>query len=206
MGGRSASTLPPTQIGRALGELGIGWIGAHSASAKRRVERSFLTAQDRLVKGLRVAGARTLEQANAYLETEFIPWWNKTLVVTPSSKADAHRPLTKAHCLTASLSYVETRQVNNAYTIQFDNKVCQMPAKTFVRVYAEPLYGSRFGSMAIRFRSHYLEVSECCERPKAISNVKKRKLPKAALAKTQISAGVRSKKLSFTMRFSSSHF
>ena len=65
--------LPPTQIGRALAELGIVWIGAHSPQAKGRVERSFQTAQDRLVKGLRVAGAKTLEQANAYLETEFVP-------------------------------------------------------------------------------------------------------------------------------------
>ena len=50
--------LPPTQIGRGLQELGIGWIAAHSPQAKGRVERSFQTAQDRLVKGLRVAGVR----------------------------------------------------------------------------------------------------------------------------------------------------
>jgi len=43
------------------------------AAAKGRVERSFGTAQDRLVKGLRVAGARTLDQANQYLEEEFLP-------------------------------------------------------------------------------------------------------------------------------------
>jgi hypothetical protein len=64
--------LPPTQIGRALEELGIGWIAAHSPQAKGRVERSFETAQDRLVKGLRVAGAKTLEEANAYLEAEYL--------------------------------------------------------------------------------------------------------------------------------------
>jgi transposase len=65
--------LPPTQIGRGLHELGIGWIAAHSPQAKGRVERSFQTAQDRLVKGLRVAGARTLEEANSYLEAEYLP-------------------------------------------------------------------------------------------------------------------------------------
>jgi transposase len=48
--------MPPTQIGRALKELGITWIPAYSPQAKGRVERSFQTAQDRLVKGLRVAG------------------------------------------------------------------------------------------------------------------------------------------------------
>ena len=64
--------LPPTQIGRALRELDIVWIPAHSPQAKGRIERSFQTAQDRLVKGLRAAGAKTLEEANIYLETEFL--------------------------------------------------------------------------------------------------------------------------------------
>src|SRR6266852_4276206 len=114
--------LPPTQIGRALAELGIVWIGAHSPQAKGRVERSFQTAQDRLVKGLRVAGAKTLDQANTYLETEFIPWWNDTIAVVPASSDDAHRPLGKEHSLAASLSYVETRQVSNNYTIQVDRQ------------------------------------------------------------------------------------
>ena len=60
--------MPPTQIGRGLRELGITWIAAHSPQAKGRVERNFETAQDRLVKGMRVAGVKTLEQANQYLE------------------------------------------------------------------------------------------------------------------------------------------
>src|SRR3954467_15375983 len=54
--GKDREELPPTQIGRALEELGIPWIAAHSPQAKGRVERSFQTAQDRLVKGMRVAG------------------------------------------------------------------------------------------------------------------------------------------------------
>jgi hypothetical protein len=118
--------LPPTQIGRALRELDIVWIGAHSPQAKGRVERGFQTAQDRLVKGLRVAGAKTLEQANAYLEAEFIPWWNSTITVVPASSDDAHRPLGKEHSLAASLSYVETRQVSNDYTIQVDRQTWQI--------------------------------------------------------------------------------
>jgi transposase len=104
--------LPPTQIGRALAELGIVWIAAHSPQAKGRIERSFQTDQDRLVKGLRVAGVKTLAQANSYLEKEFIPWWNQTLTVVPASADDAHRLLGKEHSLAASLSYVEPRQVS----------------------------------------------------------------------------------------------
>ena len=73
--------LPTTQIGRGLAELAIGWIAAHSPQAKGRVERSFETAQDRLVKGLRVAGAKTLEEANAYLEAEYLPEWDAKFTI-----------------------------------------------------------------------------------------------------------------------------
>jgi hypothetical protein len=158
--------------------VGIVWIAAHSPQAKGRVERSFQTAQDRLVKGLRVAGAKTLEQANAYLETEFIPWWNLTLAVVPATAADAHRPLAKGHSLPASLSYVETREVGNGYTIQFDNKIYRI-ARTDIRA---GLRGAQVrieirldGSMAVRFRDHYLRVSECSVRPKAVAPTKKLK-------------------------------
>src|SRR5215831_1830008 len=48
---RQAPAQQPTQIGRALAELDIEWIAAHSPQAKGRVERFFGTAQDRLVKG-----------------------------------------------------------------------------------------------------------------------------------------------------------
>jgi hypothetical protein len=161
--------LPPTQIGRALAEVGIVWIAAHSPQAKGRVERSFQTAQDRLVKGLRVAEAKTLEQANAYLEAEFIPWWNQTLTVVPATAADAHRPLAKGHSLPASLSYVESREVSNGYTIQFDNKIYRI-TRTDIRT---GLRGAQVrvevrldGSMAVRFRDRYLGVSECSVRPK----------------------------------------
>ena len=139
--------LPPTQIGRALAELGIVWIAAHSPQAKGRIERSFQTAQDRLVKGLRVAGAKTLEQANAYLEAKFLPWWNETLTVVPASADDAHRPLAKDHSLPASLSYVETRQVGNGYTIQFDHKIYQIARPDIRAGLRGAPYGSKRGSM-----------------------------------------------------------
>ena len=120
--GKDRSELPPTQIVRALKELGIVWIPAHSPQAKGRVERGFLTAQDRLVKGMRVAGVTTLEQANHYLETEFLPWVNATLAVTPANPDNAHRPLEKHQDLAAILSHVETRKVDSGYTIRFDTK------------------------------------------------------------------------------------
>lgn len=109
----------PTQIGRALQELGVVWIPAHSPQAKGRVERSFQTAQDRLVKGLRVVGAKTLEQANRYLDDEFVPWWNKALAVKPTHAGDAHRPLNAAHDLDAIVCHVEARRVANGYVVAY---------------------------------------------------------------------------------------
>lgn len=161
--------MPPTQIGRALGELDMVWIGAHSPQAKGRVERSFQTAQDRLVKGLRVARAKTLEQANAYLETEFVPWWNSTLAVVPASSDDAHRPLGKEHSLAASLSYVETRQISDGYTIQFDNKtyrIARSDIRAGMRGAAVRVEVRLDGSLAVRFGSDYVAVTECEPRPK----------------------------------------
>ena len=72
-------------------ELGIAWIAAQSSPAKGRIERSFQTAQDRLVKGLRVAGASTLEQANAYLLHEYLRWREREMTVEAGHPDDAHR-------------------------------------------------------------------------------------------------------------------
>ena len=174
--------LPPTQIGRALRELDIVWIGAHSPQAKGRVERSFQTAQDRLVKGLRVAGAKTLEQANIYLETEFIVWWNNTIAVVPASSDDAHRPLGKEHSLAASLSYVEPRQVSDGYTIQVDNqtyKIARTDIRTGLRGADVRVEIRLDASMAVRFGKRYVTVTTCQPRPK-VSKPKVRRARKPA--------------------------
>ena len=169
LAGRDRAELPPTQIGRALNELDIEWIAAHSPQAKGRVERGFGTAQDRLVKGLRIAQTKTIAQANAYLENEFLVWWNQTLTVAPATADNAHRPLGKQHSLVASLSHVETRQVANDYTIRFENKLYQI-ARTDV---AAGLRGGTVrlekrldGTLWVRFRDRYLTVNECAARPK----------------------------------------
>lgn len=171
--------MPPTQIGRALRELGVAWIPAHSAQAKGRVERGFSTAQDRLVKGLRVAGASTLEAANRYLESEFLPWWNQTLVVEPANADDAHRGLGKEHDLAAILSPVEERQVNNGYIVRYQNKLHQID-RNDVRV---GLRGSKLrveqrldGSVAMRFADRYLRT-QVCEQPRPAAATTQPALP-----------------------------
>ena len=118
--------LPETQIGRALRELGIGWIAARSPQAKGRIERFFETAQDRLVKGLRKAGVRSLEAANQYLEQHYLKLWNERFTVTPAGDVDAHRPLGKQHRLASSLSHVETRVIGHDYTLRYGGQLYQV--------------------------------------------------------------------------------
>jgi hypothetical protein len=116
-----------TQLGRAFRELGIEWIAAHSPQAKGRIERCFGTMQDRLVKGLRRAGAKTLEEANQHLEKEFLPEWNERFTTPAASAVDAHRPLGQTLELASILGHVEMRQVMNDYTIAWNGQRWQIP-------------------------------------------------------------------------------
>lgn len=81
-----------TQVGRALQQLGIGSIRAHSPQAKGRVERRFGTLQDRLVVELRLAGITTLAQANAFLPG-FLARFNARFAVPAAEPEVAYRPL-----------------------------------------------------------------------------------------------------------------
>jgi transposase len=155
---------PPTQIGRALAELNIGWIAAHSPQAKGRIERSFDTAQDRLVKGMRVAGVKTIEQANAYLENEYLPEWNAKFAVVPACADDAHRPLRKQDRLDTILCRVEERVVGNDYTVRLHGQTYQIvradiqPRLRAARLRIEQ---RRDGTVAVRFENQYLQVEAC---------------------------------------------
>jgi hypothetical protein len=163
--------FPETQIGRALRELGIEWIPAHSPQAKGRVERFFGTAQDRLVKGLRKAGVESLAGAQQYLERVYLPLWNRRFTVAAANPNDAHRPLGPEHDLAAILSHVESRMVAADYTVPFYRRRYQI-APEAVRA---GLRGARVrveqrldGSVAVRFREHYLPVRECGTTPQPL--------------------------------------
>jgi len=168
---KDAAKLPPTQIGRALQELGIVWLAAHSPQAKGRVERNFGTAQDRLVKGMRVAGVKTIEQANEYLTETYLVWWERELTVEADNPDDAHRPLEKGHDLAASLRHVEKREVRPDYTLRLDGKLYQIDRSAVtagLRGAAVRMEKRLNGSLAVRHGSRYLPVQECpvADKPK----------------------------------------
>ena len=148
-----------TQFGRALQQLGIQLIPAGSPQAKGRVERFNGTAQDRLVKELRLAGATTIEQANEVLERVFLPWFHRCCTVRPGSANDAHRRLHPSMKLAAILSIQHKRKVANDYTIRFDNAIYQLlpPAQPGLRggwVYVEQRLD---GTRHLRFKGKYLK-------------------------------------------------
>jgi hypothetical protein len=150
-----------TQFSRALGELGIELIRAHSPQAKGRVERSFGTAQDRWVKELRLAGATTVAQANAALG-RLLPGHNRRFSRAARQEGDAHRPLGPGHDLAAILSIQEERVVANGYTVRSRSRFYQLlkpvyPGERGGRVVIELRLD---GSMAVRFRGHYLKYQE----------------------------------------------
>lgn len=147
-----------TQIQRALRELDIEYIAARSPQAKGRIERAFKTAQDRLVKDLRLRDIGSIEEANGYLESEFIPWWNRHLAILPAQPTDAHRRIA-GYDLNVILSCHKTRTVANDYTIQHNGQRYQIGRKSITaglkraRVVVEERAD---GTMRIRFKARNL--------------------------------------------------
>lgn len=159
---------PITQFTRAMSELGIEVILAHSPQAKGRVERGFLTHQDRLVKELRLRGISNIPDANCYLRREHIPDHNRRFAVEPASLTDTHKPLLKCHDLAAILSIQEDRQVYNDFTVRYESRFFQLGPKQPVRVCrgAKVRVQERLdGSIHIVSKGQRLKMHEIPKRP-----------------------------------------
>jgi DNA-binding Lrp family transcriptional regulator len=175
---------PLTNIGQALLELGIEWIPANSPAAKGRVERLFGTFQDRLVKELRVAKVKSLEEANRFLELSFLPQWEEQFTKPAANPADAHRPL-RDFDLDSVLCLREERTVASDYTLQIRgqkfgiSKKDVRPGLRHARVIVEHRLD---GSLWARFRKHRIPLAELPVSP-AITPSGLR--PPGAIAKTK---------------------
>ena len=114
-----------TQFGRAMKELRIELLCAHSPQAKGRVERANQTLQDRLVKELRLRSISSWAEANAYLP-EFIRDYNRRFAVQPRSSEDAHRPPEAGEELGRILSWRETRALSKNLTLSYAGRIYQI--------------------------------------------------------------------------------
>ena len=125
---------PMTQFTRALSELGIEMIWANSPQAKGRIERSFETLQDRLVKEMRLLGISDIQEANRFLHRTFLPDYNRRFGKMPANPQDAHRPLLVSHRLEDIFCLKTHRTVMNDFTVRFKDKLFQIAKRQVVSV------------------------------------------------------------------------
>ena len=118
----------PTQFGRAMKELSVELIAAHSPQAKGRVERMNGTLQDRLVKEMRLRNIRSIEQGNAFLESKFLDELNGRYAVKAHREQDLHRPLEPGVMLDEVLCVSEERVVGNDWCVRWRGRWLQIDA------------------------------------------------------------------------------
>jgi transposase len=123
--GAAPDRTKPTQVGRALAQLGIEHIPAHSPQARGRSERANGTLQGRLVNELRVAGIRTIAAANRYLTERFIADYDHTFGRPPADPLSAFVPV-GPHDLDQILCHEEERVVGRDNTVPLDQVVLQI--------------------------------------------------------------------------------
>lgn len=111
-----------SQVERALGELGIQVIYAHSPEAKGRVERLFGTLQDRLVAELRYEGISSMEAANEYLQRYLKHVHNPKFCVEAQNPISAYTPVQSGYDLDHIFCMKETRRVSKDHTISVNSK------------------------------------------------------------------------------------
>lgn len=152
---------PVSQFGRALAELGVRMLHAHSPQAKGRIERLFHTFQDRVVKEMRLKGVCTIPEANRFLAS-YLPLYNRRFSVTPKKKENLHRTV-KGIDLNRILCIKTERTLKNDHTIRYDGRLYQIKSPVHTKkVMVEELID---GSMRIRHKGVPLSFHEIIERP-----------------------------------------
>lgn len=166
-----------TQFERAMKELNIGLIHAHSPEAKGRVEKLFRTLQDRLIKELRLNNISTIKEANEFLEKEFLPKFNAKFMVEPRTKANLHKKLNEQekNKLDSIFSRQYKRVVRNDFTVSHQKNCYQLekiqPA-TICKQDIITVEERMDKSICFRLRGKYLNYRLLPEKPKKINSGK----------------------------------
>jgi hypothetical protein len=153
---------PLSQFERALKELGVEVIHAHSPQAKGRIERLFGTFQDRVVKEMRLRGIRTLEEGNQFLE-DYLPLYNRRFAVCPKEEDNFHRPLPRGLALDTILCIKTERALRNDFTVAHNKNLYQIEetikaSKVMVQERVD-------GSMIMTYKGRSLRFKKITERP-----------------------------------------
>lgn len=159
-----AGIEPLSEFERALKELGVEVIHAHSAQAKGRVERFFGTLQDRLVKEMRLRGIGSLEEANLFLE-EYWPAFNRKFAVDAKGKEDLHRPVPRGLKLGDVLCIKVKRALRNDFTVAYNRRLYQVEDP--IRASDVMVYEGVDGSIRLKHKGRLLKIHEIATRPVA---------------------------------------
>ena len=164
-----------TQFQRAMRELRVEPILAHSAEAKGRVETVFSTLQNRLVKEMRLKKINSIQQANQYLQDEFIPWYNAKYAIQPRAKFNFHNQLTnnEQKKLKSIFSKQKQRTIQNDFTISYKTQWYQLTKQQPVTIQKKDkivIEEYRDNSINIRLRGKYLNYIQI---PKEQKQIKK---------------------------------
>ena len=147
--------VPLTAFGKMCAKLGIEIIAASSPQAKGRVERKHGVHQDRLIKELRLKGIASQEEANRFLQEEYLPDHNQRFAKPPAKSGDFHRPVPKRLDLRTVFCLEEERTVSNDWVVRYHNRWLQIQKQS--RIYP-PAKGKvtvsewRDGSLHILYR------------------------------------------------------
>ena len=170
-----------TQFARVMRELGIQQIFAMSPQAKGRVERMASTFQDRLVTELRLAGATTMEEANAVLQ-EFLPRFNKRFAVAAEQPETAYRPVPDDLSLTETVSIRHTRKVARDNTVKYQWRVLQLlpgaERPSYAGLQVEVLERAD-GELIIRYQGEAVDFQEASQPTAALWGEGTGRLPSA---------------------------
>ena len=144
--GEAVDKSRPTQVGRALNQLGVSHIPAYSPEARGRSERMFATLQDRLVKELAKAGIRDVDAANRWIAEDYLPRHNDLFARAPEVAESAFVPAGDPERVRDTLCVQGERQVGRDNTVSWAGKRLQLPpspsrhhwVKARVRVHEYP--------------------------------------------------------------------
>jgi hypothetical protein len=153
---------PLSEFGRALTELGVRIIHAHSPQAKGRIERLFKTLQDRLVKEMTIRGINTIVEANKYLGI-YLAVHNKRFAVKAKGPEDLHRTIPAGLDLDKILCIKTMRTLRNDFTIAHDKRLYQIEQN--VRAKELLIEEMINGSMFISHKDIRLPFREITARP-----------------------------------------
>lgn len=164
---RRQQALGPTQIERALGQLGIELLPANSPQARGRMERLWESWQGRLPQELRLAGITTVEAANAFLQQTWVTFHNRTWRVNPAGEGTAFVPY-GGDQLDRIFTLQHERTVANDNCVEFRKCRLQIPPASWRYSFAKcrvKVHEHLDGTLSIGYGPHVLARYDAEARP-----------------------------------------